>query len=322
MRLSPPDIIIPLYHNMRKTSWIIGIFIVVILTALYYLREQEFSESRRIMGTECTIKVYARIKPTNAIDKAFSVMEKIDSLAYVEGTGDIGRINRGEGVILSDEVIEIIKQGIRIGNITNGAFDITIRPLVKLWKGFKKEYIPTEEEIKKVLPLVNYKNIKIETGSTGFQPVVKFKRDNMQIDLSGIAKGYAADKAVEVLKKEGIKKGLVNAGGDIRVFGDRVFNIGIKDPRKTGVIKTIKLKNQAVASSGDYEKYFIKDGVRYHHILDPRTGYPIPTSRSMSVTIIVKTAMEADGLATGIFVLGKEKGSALLDSLGLEGFIY
>ncbi len=298
---------------MNKRIWIIGSLIIFALLVIFFLREKEFTATRWLMNTSCEIKVIARIPPRKAIDRAFKIMERIDSLASWAGSGDIARINKGEVCEISEEVLHIIKQGIEIGDLTNGAFDITIRPVMELWGNFESQCVPEEEEIKKMLPSINYKEVTL-IGSK-----IKFGKPEVKLDLSGIAKGYAVDLAIKELKSAGIKAGLVNAGGDIKVFGDRIWSIGIKDPRGTGIMKVLELKNQAVATSGDYEKYFILNGVRYHHILNPLTG--LPARECISVTIISDDAGFADALSTGIFVLGPEKGIALLDSLRIPGLI-
>lgn len=286
---------------------------MVVLGSIFLLREKEFSRTMYLMDTVCEIKVIARFPPRAALDRAFAVMHRIDSLASFTGSGDIAKINRDEKIELSDEVSQIIKDGIKMCELTHGAFDITIRPLMELWGNFNSEHIPGRDEIEKVLQLVDYKGVEIKGRR------LKFSKAGMQIDLSGIAKGYAVDLAVDELKRAGVRAGLVNAGGDIRVFGNKVWKIGVKDPRGAGVIKVIELKNLAVATSGDYEKYFIVDGVRYHHILNPRTG--MPAIGCMSVSVICETAEFADALATGVFVLGPEKGIAILDSLGVPGLL-
>lgn len=298
---------------MGKRIWIIGTLIIVALLAIFFSREKEFTSTQWLMNTRCEIKVISRVPPRNAINRAFSVMEQIDSIASWSGSGDIARINKGEPVKLSDKVLHIIKQGMKVGDLTHGAFDITIRSLMELWDNFESQCIPEKEEIEKILPLINYKEIMLTDSK------IEFGKPKMKLDLSGIAKGYAVDLAVKELKGVGIKAGLVNAGGDIKVFGDRLWKIGIKDPRGTGIVKVLELKNKAVATSGDYEKYFMLDGVRYHHILNPRTG--LPARECVSVTIISEDAVFADALSTGIFVFGPEKGIALLDSLRISGLI-
>jgi thiamine biosynthesis lipoprotein len=297
---------------MRKVAWIIAILIVILLISIRVFRKKEFSKTQYLMDTVCEIKVISRINPKRAIDEAFRVMRKIDSIASFEGTGEIARINQGENIELSREIIEIIEEGIEIGKLTDGAFDITIHPLMELWD-FKEKKIPKKEKIKRALPLIGYDKILLTNRE------LKFDTTGMGINLSGIAKGYAIDLAVKELKKYGIKTGLVNAGGDIRVFGDKVWKIGIQHPRGKGYVGVLALKDKAVATSGDYEKYFIVNNKRYHHLLNPKTGFP--GTKCISVTIIDDKASTADALATGIFILGPKRGIELLDSLRIPGLI-
>jgi thiamine biosynthesis lipoprotein len=299
--------------RMRKPVSIISAIIIVVgLSSIWFFRERVFTETRFLMDTVCEIKVAARVKPTKAIKEAFEAMKEIDSLASFAGTGDIARINDGEDFNLSPHILKIIDKGIQIGDLTQGAFDISIRPLMEVWGDFKIEEIPEDQTIKNALKLVNYKDVKLKDKKLELN-------SGMKLDLSGIAKGYAVDRAIEVLKEYGVKTALVNAGGDIRVMGERIWKIGIKNPRGAGIVKTLSLKNESVATSGDYEKYFIKNGIRYHHILDPKIGYP--ARKCVSVTISTDKCNFADALATGVFILGPEKGEALLESLGIKGVI-
>jgi thiamine biosynthesis lipoprotein len=296
-----------------KKLWIISLLVISGILLITMGRNREFSSTEFIMDTLCEIKVTARRKPTRAITEAFEIMQRVDSIASFEGVSEIARLNQGEDIELSREIVAIIEEGIKASKLTHGAFDITIRPLMELWQGFREEHVPTKEKIAEVIPLVGFGSVSIVENR------VVFKEEGMGLDLSGIAKGYAIDLAVERLKECGIKAGLVNAGGDIRVFGEKTWKIGIKDPRGSGILKTLELTNEAVATSGDYEKYFMLDTVRYHHILNPWTG--MPASECVSVTVVSDQALLADAIATGVFVLGEKKGKALLDSLQLRGVI-
>ena len=167
------------------------------------------------------------------------------------------------------------------------------------------------------MPLVNYRSIILDKKDQ----TVKFKRKGMAINLGGVAKGYALDRAIKVLKERKVKEALINAGGDIKIMGKRDWKIGLQHPRKEDeVLAVIKLKDQAIATSGDYQRYFIKKGKRYHHIINPETGYP--ANKCMSVTIIGPNAIQTDILATGVFILGPEKGMELIEILeNVEGII-
>jgi thiamine biosynthesis lipoprotein len=296
-----------------KKLWIISLLVIAGILLIALGRNREFSSTRFIMDTACEIKVIARRKPARAIAEAFEVMQRVDSIAGFDGAGEIATLNRGERIELSSETIEIIRQGIRAGKLTHGAFDITMRPLMELWQDFIEEYVPREDEIAKAMPLTGCDKVSIVNGRVAFEAA------GMELDLSGIAKGYAVDMAVEKLISGGVKTGLVNAGGDMRVFGEKTWKIGVRDPRGTEVIRVLELKNEAVATSGDYEKYFEIHGTRYHHVLSPWTG--MPASECVSVTVVADQALLADAMATGVFVLGPERGKSLLDSLRLRGLI-
>jgi thiamine biosynthesis lipoprotein len=206
------------------------------------------------------------------------------------------------------ELIRVITECKRWGELTDGAFDVTITPFFKLWD-FERRRIPEEEDLRDVSHLVDYRKIGVSDSLLQI-------REGMEIDLGGAAKGYAVDRAVEKLKNLGIQHALVDAGGDIKALGGRgeePWKIGVKHPRRNGILRLIELRDGSVATSGDYEKYFLREGVRYHHILDPRTGYP--AEGCVSVTILAETAMEADILATGVMVLGTDAGAGLIESL-------
>ncbi len=253
---------------------------------------------------------------------AFNEIKRIEKLMNVhDPESEISRINRlgsKKAIKVSKEIFEVLERALEYSKLTSGAFDASIRPLSHLWgeKGKLKE-VPEVKEIEEKLPLVNYKNIILNEGNQ----TVEFKREGMALDLGGIAKGYAMDCAIKVLRERGIEEALVNAGGDIRVIGERDWKIGLQHPRKENeVLAVIRLKGQAIATSGDYQRYFIKEGKRYHHIINPETGYP--ALECMSVTIIGPNAIQTDILATGVFILGPKEGMKLIESLkDVEGII-
>lgn len=224
---------------------------------------------------------------------------------------EISKINNYSGLksaTVSGDTLNIIRKALEISKISDGAFDITIGAVTREWGFIDGRYrLPEDRKIKNLLNLVDYRGIFISDSE------VKLKKRGMFIDLGAIAKGYAVDKVYEFLKTKGIKEAIINAGGTIKTIGSnkKVWKIGIKDPTgKKEVIGILNLESGlAVATSGDYERYFIKDGVKYHHILDPRTGYPANLCRG--VTVVSYSATEADALSTAIFVLGPESGLEL-----------
>ncbi len=249
--------------------------------------------------------------------QAFQEIKRIQTLMspWIDSS-DVTRINRSAGkewVKVSPETLEVIKKAKEISELSEGGFDITVAPLVDLWrKAREKKTPPSMEDVTKKLDLVNFKRIGIDTKGKVF-----LEKEGMAIDLGGIAKGYAVDKAFNVLRSLGYKDLIVNAGGDLRVGGtknNQPWSIGIQNPREPESILTrIPLSEVAVATSGDYQKFFIYQGRRCHHICDPKTGFP--TDGCQSVTIITKDCVAADGLATAVFVLGAERGYALCQKL-------
>ncbi|BCB96252.1 thiamine biosynthesis lipoprotein ApbE [Dissulfurispira thermophila] len=273
-----------------------------------------------------TVSSNSEEKAKEAINKAFNEMDRLARLLnFYSEDSEISMINRNAGnkpVKVSPETLEIIDKAIYTSQNTEGAFDITVGPVVKLWD-FKNKAMPDEKLIKAKLKLVGYKNIVVDKEKS----MIFLKTKGSQIDLGGIIKGYAADKAVDVLRKNGIQSGIVAIAGDIKVFGKKpdggFWNIGIQNPRQKSdrdeIIATIGLSDTGISTSGDYERFFIKDGKRYHHLLNPKTGYP--AYGCQSATVITKEAALTDAFATGIFILGPQKGMDALKRLGFDGVI-
>jgi thiamine biosynthesis lipoprotein len=249
--------------------------------------------------------------------RAFQEIKRIEQLMspWIE-SGDVFRINQSSGkerVKISRETLEVIKKAQEISALSDGRFDITVGPLVELWRKAREKKIPPfAEEVKEKLGLVNFKNIAIDREGKVF-----LKKKGMAIDLGAIAKGYAVDRAFELLQSLGYKNVLVNAGGDLRVGGlknKQPWSIGIQHPRESkNFLARISVSDMAVATSGDYERFFIYEGKRYHHIFNPQNGFP--TDDCQSVTVLCKEGMMADALATAVFVLGPEKGYTLCQKL-------
>jgi thiamine biosynthesis lipoprotein len=271
------------------------------------------------MGTVVEITLVAEEQDTaqKAALQAFQEIRRIEYLMspWIESS-DINRINRSagdDGVKVSPETMEVLKMAQEVSKLSEGGFDITVGPLVQLWRKAREGGKPPEmEEVKETLNLVNFRNLKTHYGGK-----VSLKKKGMTIDLGGIAKGYAVDRAFELLKGLGYRSFLVNAGGDLRVEGSKPegpWSIGIQHPRDPEkMMARISISNTAVATSGDYETFFIHQGKRYHHILNPRNGFP--AEGCQSVTVLHNEGATADALATAIFVLGPEKGYALCQRL-------
>ncbi|MEA3431209.1 MAG: FAD:protein FMN transferase [candidate division WOR-3 bacterium] len=288
---------------------LISLVIVCGLILIGMFRIKEYSDRRFLMGTECEVSVYYRGRPPRkAVESAFYVIQTLDSLeSFFSPKSDVSRINRYEDFIPSGHTIRVVKEAMRIGDITSGAFDITCGPLMGIWEASKEGIYPEIEDVERARQLVDYKRIDTTEGRIRIPA-------GMEIDLSGIVKGYACEVACKILKQNGVRAGLVNCGGDIKVFGNRVFNIGIRHPRDKKILCNAKIRDKAIVTSGDYENYFESGGKRFHHIIDPSTGYP--SEGCIAVTIVTEDAMYADGLATGLMVMGLERGDSLLEKLG------
>jgi len=241
----------------------------------------------------------------------FSEIRRVENLLskYKEDS-DIAKLNKIGKLKVSPETFYVLQKAKEFWQLSDGVLDITVGPLMDTW-GFsdKKYYYPQELEISQALSKVGFDKIIFNIDDN----VVEFKIPGMKIDLGAIAKGYAVDCAVKKLKERRIKSCLINAGGQIHCLGDkfgRPWNVAVSGPRNKGFWDYLKLKDEAVATSGDYEQYFMHKGKRYAHIFNPKTGYPAD-SGIVSVTVIAPDGLTADALATSIFILGKAQGLKL-----------
>ncbi|MDH4231278.1 MAG: FAD:protein FMN transferase [Nitrospirota bacterium] len=287
-----------------------------------------YKKSKALLDTFVAITVVADSKETaeEAIDNAFDVIEKFGELInFYSDKSELSAVNRNAGireVKVSPETLDIIEKAVYIAERSGGAFDPTIGPEIQLWDFFNK-IRPSDADIRKNLSLVNYKNIIIDKGNS----TVFLKKKDMLLDLGGIAKGYAADLAVQALKEKGISAGLVAVAGDIKAFGlktdKKPWTVGIKNPRQKSsedeIIAKIHLSGKAISTSGDYERYFMLNGQRFHHLLNPRTGYPAYACQSVSV--IADQAVMTDAFSTALFILGPEKGLELAKEMGIDALI-
>lgn len=266
-----------------------------------------YQEKRVMMGTFVEI-----ISPEKIAAKiAFAEIQRIENLlSKYNPNSEISRLNKAGELSVSGDTAYILRRAKEFWLKSAGAFDITVGPLLDLW-GFtdKKFRIPERTEINKALKLVGMEKIVFVEDDH----MVKFSLPGVKIDLGAIAKGYAIDCAVKKLKEGNIKNCLINAGGDIYCLGTKLgkpWEVAIQDPRENDLIGYLELKDQAVATSGDYAQYFTRKNKRYSHIFNPRTGFPVH-SGVISVTVIAPDALTADALATAIFVLGEQKGLEL-----------
>lgn len=270
------------------------------------------------MGTRVYVELWAddASAGNSAIDAVMASMRYIDELmSHYKPESQLSRINAhaAEGpVVVDPELFDVIRQSIHYSEITQGAFDITYASVGYLYD-YRNRIRPTEAEIQAKLPGVNYRFLELDPARHS----VRFARPGMRIDLGGIAKGYAVDRGIKILEEHGVAHAIVTAGGDSRIIGDRFgrpWVVGIRNPDDAhSVVTRIPLVDSAISTSGDYERYFDEDGVRYHHIIDPHTGHS--ASKVRSATILAPTAIQTDGLSKTAFVLGPEKALQILEKI-------
>lgn len=260
------------------------------------------------MDTIMDLTVYGE-SASKLLTEARQLVQKYEGLFSVNTrTSDVAKLNQSSGrvVQVSPETYELIQKSIEISKKTEGLFDISIYPLVRAWGFTKEEYrVPEPEELGRLLEKVDASKIRLEPDNRVTLP------EGMEIDLGGIAKGYLSQKLTELFREGGAQAAVVSLGGNVQTFGKKPdgtpFMVGITDPSDgTSVLGTIRIGEKAVITSGSYQRYFEKDGKKYHHIIDKRTGAPAQ-SDLMSVTVIGEDGVTADSLATALFVMGKEK---------------
>lgn len=330
---------------MKKNTTFIRLFIFpvmlfshIMLTACLGKQAiREYTHADTVLGTVCIVKILTEKSEADSILAAvFTELKRLENIFNANGdlnnaendsyVSELEKVNSLAGITpveISDELYDLVKTALFFAENTDGAFNPAIGPLVKLWNiGFdnqeldeeKKTRIPTQEEIDSVLPLLDYRNIILQKNTIFLQ------KKGMRLDLGGIAKGYAADRAAELLKKAGIVNALIDLGGNILTLGTNKkgenWKIGIRNPNigKTNSVMTLMLTNKSVVTSGNYERYFKENGILYHHILDWKTGYPVKTNVN-AVSIICEKSVYADALSTAAFVLGNAKTQHLLQSI-------
>ena len=303
---------------MKQLSrFVLLCIIMVLLCGCSIATKEPLSKTGFHFDTVITITLYDS-KNEELLNTCFDYCKDFENLvSRIIPTSDISRINMsaGSSVEVSDTTIELLEKGIEFGELTDGAFDITIAPLVELWDIKNNPgNVPSETDITEALSHVNYKNIVIE-GNT-----VTLTDPLAAIDLGGIAKGYMADQLKEYLLSEGVTSAIINLGGNVLTIGSKpdgnAFHIGIQKPfdKQNATITSVQVKDYSVVTSGSYERYFKVNDTIYHHILNTDTGYPCD-NELLSVTILSEKSIDGDALSTSCFALGLEKGQKLIKSL-------
>ncbi|MBM7833463.1 FAD:protein FMN transferase [Clostridium sardiniense] len=278
------------------------------------------SRTELFMGTAIKITLYD-VGSEEILDKAFKRVIDLEDLVSINKSGtEIVELNKNSGinpVKLSDDSFNIIEKGLEYSKASKGGYDITIGPLVKLWSiGLPEAKVPNENEIREAIKHVDYSKLKINKDTNE----VFLSEKGMMIDLGSIAKGYAADEIVKLLKEEGVTEAIVDLGGNIYALGKKEGNknwkIGIQDPNteRGNVVGMVETYNKSVVTTGVYERFIEKDGVKYHHILNPKIGYPYKTDIA-GVSIIADKSMDADALSTLIFTKGLDEGIKFIETL-------
>jgi len=280
----------------------------------------KISSSEFLLDTHVTINLYGT-EDESLLPEIFGEIQRLENIlsVHVEGSDlDLLKENAGiKPVKVSEDTIKIFEKSMKYSKLTNGLFDITAGPLIDLWGiGTQSAKIPNQNEIKEAIKLIDYNKIKINKD----EGTIFLEDEGMIANLGAIAKGYIADKVEEKLYKLGLKSAIINLGGNVQLIGSKpdgtLFRIGIQDPDETrgGNIGVYTGKDVTIVSSGDYERFFVEDGVRYHHILNPKTGFPVETEIK-SVSIITEESFEADALSTSVLLSGWDKGINIIENL-------
>ncbi len=338
--------------NKKTRSVLFIIFCIFLIAASYFsVRSKQRIEldsgHRPVMGTFARVVVIAEDSKTakESIKASFAEIHKVDDLmSDYKDDSEISLVHRdafNRPVKVSQSTFEVLEKSIEFSRLTDGAFDITVGPLVDLWKSAaESNSVPTQAQLDEARAKVGYEKLILDS----IDKTVRFEADGMRVDLGGIAKGYAIDKAIEAIQSVGAIGGMVDIGGDIRCFGTPMqgknypgsagtprpdgWLIGLQDPNETiddsdilaqaGIqtsepLLILQLTDAAVATSGNYRRFALIDGKKYSHIINRQTG--ISTEGLSSVTIISKNAVDADALATAVSVMGPEKGLALIETI-------
>jgi len=303
-----------IYKSLRIIRGLICFFLLASCSAA------DASRTQFALGTLCHITLFEQGQD-KVYNDVFARIREIENRMSVNiPSSDVSRVNAAAGtepVQVHEETFAVISQALHYAKLSGGAFDPTVGPLVSLWGiGGGNPRVPSQAEIDEVLPLVNWQDVELDEKAHS----VFLTRRGMALDLGAIAKGYAADQAAAVIRSAGIRRAIVNLGGNIAACGERrngkPWRVGVQNPNgdRNEYIGILQATEKSVVTSGVYERFFEEEGRRYHHIFSPADGYPAD-SGLLSVTIIAPFSVDADALSTAVFVLGLEKGMALIETL-------
>ena len=301
-------------HNLR-----LGLRLAtLLLLAPLVVKAEWFGDARPMMGTEVSVYLWSDDPEAGPaiLESVFQEAARIDRLmSTYKDDSEISKINRKAAevaVVSGQELYRLISRSLEISVLTEGAFDITYESVGQHYD-FREHQRPDDSTVETELENINYRYVQLDDSTQ----TVRYKRDGVRINLGGIAKGYVVERGISILRAKGIENAIVTAGGDSRLLGDRrgrPWMVGIRDPRKDGEVAiSVPLQDEAISTSGDYERYFDEDGVRYHHIIHPGTG--TPASGVHSATVFGPDAVTTDALSTSVFVMGVDKGLRMIASL-------
>lgn len=311
----------------KKISYFLAVIITIALfsgCSKSQVPAEPTSKTSLVLGTVCTITLYDSDN-TTIIDKALNRLTELEDILSINKTGtELDLVNTMSGiepVKVSKDTLNVVKKGLEYSALSKGSLDITVGPLVKLW-GIGTEWaaVPSQEDIETAKSLINYEDVVIDEANS----TIYLKNPGMIIDLGAIAKGYAADEVIKILKDNGVKSAIVNLGGNIFVLGKKVngsnWNVGVQNPEQDGesIIGSVSVSNKSIVTSGVYERYFEENGKSYHHILNPETGFPYEND-ILGVTILSDLSIDGDSISTTLFSLGVDEGLKFIESIdGVE----
>ena len=302
-------------HSVRTT---LSLAMVAIFVISMPARAEWVGDARPLMGTEVSVLLWHEDEAVGKtiVDEVFAEAARIDRLmsTYKEDStiSEINRLAATEPVVAGDELFRLLQRSQDISVLTRGAFDITYDSVGQHYD-FRNRQRPDDETVAAERELINFRFVELDQASG----TVTFREQGVRINLGGIAKGYVVERGVNLLRKHGVQNGIVTAGGDSRLLGDRrgqPWMVGIRDPRdEAEVAISVPLEDEAISTSGDYERYFVEGETRYHHIIQPSTGEP--AGGVHSATVFGPDAVITDALSTSVFVLGVDQGLRLIATL-------
>ncbi len=286
------------------------ISLVTVVTLFAGCKHSENTVNRLLFDTAVTLTAECE---RSVLLEAVSLCEHYENLlSRTKEESDVYKINNTEGFVsVSEETALIIKTALEFCEKTSGEYDITITPVSSLWD-FNKEILPDAAELAEAVKKVDYKKIQLEGN--------RVNANGAQIDLGSVAKGYIADKLREFFENKGVKNAIINLGGNVYVLGDKYTKVGIQKPFESGTVGRVEMKNLSAVTSGTYQRCFTKENTFYHHILDPKTGYPRNTDLD-SVTVIGENSMFCDIMSTVCLLSGSEKAEELINAEGLSAVL-